>query len=146
MLPHSAELRKRSYEMDRSELQKSLLTAKESERYDIFLDIFKKISIPFSSLAFIFLTIPLGVKRRVEGKFSGILYSLLLFIFYYVLIAITDNFGKFINLPPFITSFTPNIIVAAMGLYLLRNLNEEEHATVSQKLRQVWAYCLEKTK
>jgi lipopolysaccharide export system permease protein len=146
MLPHSTELRKRSYEMDRSELQKSLLTAKENERYDIFLDIFKKISIPFSSLAFIFLTIPLGVKRRVEGKFSGILYSLLLFIVYYVLIAITDNFGRFINLPPFITSFTPNIIIAAMGLYLLRNLNEDEHSTISQKLRQVWTYCLEKTK
>ncbi|HNT69901.1 MAG TPA: LptF/LptG family permease [Syntrophorhabdaceae bacterium] len=146
MLPHSSELRKRSYEMDRSELQKSLLTANASERYDIFLDIYKKISIPFSSLAFIFLTIPLGVKRRVEGKFSGILYSLLLFIFYYVLIAITDNIGQFINLPPFITSFTPNIVIAAMGLYLLRNLNEEEHSTVQQKLRQIWMFCLEKTK
>ncbi|HOD74755.1 MAG TPA: LptF/LptG family permease, partial [Syntrophorhabdaceae bacterium] len=78
--------RKLAYEMDRNELKKALTTAaNEDQRYDLLLEIYKKISLPLSSLAFIILTIPLGVRRKVEGRFSGTLYSLLLFIFYYVL-------------------------------------------------------------
>jgi lipopolysaccharide export system permease protein len=147
MIRPGGELRKSWYEMDRKELKKNLASAKnDEERYDIFLEIYKKISIPISPLAFIFLTIPLGVKRRIEGRFSGTLYSLLVFIFYYVLMAFTENIGKTIHLPAVITAFLPNIFIVAMGFYLLKHINDEEYATISQKLRYFWVYCLEKTK
>jgi lipopolysaccharide export system permease protein len=147
MIRSGGELRKSWYEMDRKELKKNLASTKnDGERYDIFLEIYKKISIPISPLAFIFLTIPLGVKRRIEGRFSGTLYSLLVFIFYYVLMAFTENLGKTIHLPAVITAFLPNIFIVVMGLYLLKHINDEEYATISQKLRYFWVYCLEKTK
>jgi lipopolysaccharide export system permease protein len=147
MIRSGGELRKSWYEMDRKELKKNLASAKnDDERYDIFLEIYKKISIPISPLAFIFLTIPLGVKRRIEGRFSGTLYSLLVFIFYYVLMAFTENIGKTVHLPAVITAFLPNIFIVAMGFYLLKHINDEEYATISQKLRYFWVYCLEKTK
>lgn len=139
--------RKLAYEMDRNELKKALTTAaNEDQRYDLLLEIYKKISLPLSSLAFIILTIPLGVRRKVEGKFSGTLYSLLLFIFYYVLIAMTDSLGKNIHAPPYIVTFLPNVVIVAMGLYLLRNLNKEEHVTMAQRFKYLWVYCLEKVK
>ncbi len=139
--------RKLAYEMDRNELKKALKTAtNKDQQYDLLLEIYKKISLPLSSLAFIILTIPLGVKRKVEGKFSGTLYSLLLFIFYYVLIAMTDSLGKNIHAPPYIVTFLPNTVIAVMGLYLLRGLNKEEHVTISQRLKYLWVYCLEKVK
>ena len=37
---------------------------------------------------------PSGIKRRTEGKFSGVVYSLLIFICYYILSAIMENIGK----------------------------------------------------
>ncbi|MDD3846899.1 MAG: LptF/LptG family permease [Syntrophorhabdaceae bacterium] len=139
--------RKLAYEMDRNELKKALKTTKnEDNRYDLLLEIYKKISLPLSSLAFIILTVPLGVKRKVEGRFSGTLYSLLLFIFYYVLIAMTDSLGKNIHAPPYIVTFLPNVVIMTMGLYLLRSLNKEEHVTISQRLKYLWVYCLEKVK
>ena len=147
MIRSGGELRKLWYEMDRKELKKALLSAKDyDERYDILLEMYKKISIPLSPLAFIFLTIPLGVKRKIEGRFSGTLYSLLVFIFYYVLMAFTENIGKTIHLPAVITAFLPEVIIVAMGFYLLKHINDEEYATVSQKLRYFWTYCIEKTK
>lgn len=148
MVPNIGGLRKKPYEMNSQELANALKDAStRNDRYSIMLDIYNiKVAIPFSSLAFIFLTIPLGVKRSVEGKFSGMLYSLLLFIFYYILLAITENFGMAIRLPALFTAFLPNFIITAMGFYLLKNLNKEEHATVSQKLHYFWTYCLEKTK
>ncbi len=147
MLPQNSNLRKRPYEMDTKELNKALVHANNpDDRYDILLEIYKRISLPLSSLAFIFLTIPLGIKRNIEGKFSGILYSLLLFIFYYILMAITENLGKTIHLPVIITSFTPNVIISIIGLYLLRNLNTEGQSKVSQKLKHLWVYYFEKAR
>jgi len=147
MIRSGGELRKPWYEMDRKELKKALLSAKNyDDRYDILLEMHKKITIPLSPLAFIFLTIPLGVKRKIEGRFSGTLYSLLVFMLYYVLMAFTENIGKTIHLPALITAFLPDVIIMAMGFYLLKHINEEEHTTVSQQLRYFWVYCLEKTK
>lgn len=147
MVPTAGVSRKLAYEMDRNELKKALAkTTNENDRYDLLLEIYKKISLPLSSLAFIILTVPLGVRRKVEGKFSGTLYSLLLFIFYYVLMAMTDSLGKNIHAPPYLVTFLPNAVILSMGIYLVRSLNKEEHVTISQRLKYLWVYCLEKAK
>lgn len=147
MAPGAGVTRKLAYEMDHKELKSALATTTNpSDRYDLLLEIYKKFSLPLSSLAFIMLTIPLGVRRKVEGKISGMLYSLLLFVFYYILMAITDSFGKNLNAPPVIITFLPNAVIVVMGIYLLRSLNKEDHVTISQRLRYLWVYCLEKVK
>jgi lipopolysaccharide export system permease protein len=139
--------RKLPYEMDRDELSKALAKAEDrGKQYDLRLEIYKKISLPFSSLAFIFLTVPLGVRRKTEGKFSGALYSLLLFVFYYILMAMTDGFGKNINAPPNIVTFLPNIIIAASGFYLLSSINKEDHVTMYQRIKYLWVKVSEKIK
>ena len=147
MAPGAGVTRKLAYEMDHKELKSALATTTNpGDRYDLLLEIYKKFSLPLSSLAFIMLTIPLGVRRKVEGKISGMLYSLLLFVFYYILMAITDSFGKNLNAPPVIITFLPNAVIVVMGIYLLRSLNKADHVTISQRLRYLWVYCLEKVK
>ncbi len=139
--------RKMPYEMGHGELERTLAkTTNPNDRYDLLLEIYKKFSLPLSSLAFIFLTVPLGVRRKAEGKFSGTLYSLLLFVFYYILMAMTDSFGKNANIPPNIVTFFPNVVITLFGLYLLKNINKEEHATLYQRIKYMWAYRSEKIK
>lgn len=140
-------VRKMPYEMDHIELKKALAKSENrNDRYDLLLEIYKKVSLPLSSLAFVFLTVPLGVKRKTEGKFSGALYSLLLFVFYYILMAMTDSFGKNLNAHPGLVTFIPNAIIAVFGFYLLRNINKEDHVTLYQRLKYLWVYCSEKIK
>jgi lipopolysaccharide export system permease protein len=146
MLPNITSLRKRPYEMNVKELKKAMATANANDRYEYLLEIYKKISIPLSTLAFVFLTIPLGIRRKVEGGFSGVLYSLLLFVIYYMLMAFTENAGRSIHSPAFITSLVPNIVIAGTGLYLLKNLNSEDHITLSQRIRYMWSCYFEKAK
>jgi len=146
MLPGSTSLRKRPYEMNVKELKKAMATANANDKYEYLLEIYKKISIPLSTLAFVFLTIPLGIRRKVEGSFSGVLYSLLLFIIYYMLMAFTENAGRSIHAPALITSLVPNIVIAVTGLFLLRNLNSEDHVALSQRIRYMWSYYFEKVK
>ena len=146
MLPSNVSIRKRPYEMDLGELTRALLTANASDRYDLLLEIYKKFSIPLSSLAFMFLTIPLGVGRKAEGKISGVIYSLVLFIFYYILLAFTENTGKAMHLPPLITSSIPNIIIVAIGLSFLRHLNSEKQTDIQQRVKYLWGRYVEKAK
>lgn len=146
MLPPGAGLRKRPFEMDRHELRNAMKMAKEDRRYDLMVEIYKKITIPLSALAFVFLTVPLGVRRKVEGKFSGIVYSLALFIFYYMLMALTENIGRTLRIPPLLIVAIPNTSIIVVGLYLLRNLNMEEPTKTSQIIRFLWTRYLEKTK
>ena len=146
MLPNNVSIRKRPYEMDLRELNQALSTANPADRYDLMLEIYKKFSIPISSLAFMFLTVPLGVRRKVEGKFSGVIYSLVLFIFYYILLAFTETSGKAAHLPPLVTSCIPNLVIIGIGINFLRHLNTEDHVTISQRLKLVWARYDEKAK
>ena len=146
MLPSNVSIRKRPYEMDLKELTQALSTANASDRYDLLLEIYKKFSIPLSSLAFMFLTIPLGVRRKAEGKFSGVIYSLILFIFYYILLAFTENIGKAAHLPPLVTSCIPNIIIIAIGFTFLRHLNAENHTNIPQRFKYLWGRYVEKAK
>lgn len=138
VLPYRGELRKRPFEMNIAELTRAIEKAKPSSRYDLYLEIYKKFSIPFSSIAFIPLIVPLGIRRKTEGKFSGVVYSLVLFLTYYVLTAFIDSMGKSCYAPPAIVAFVPNLLFCFAGLYLTRGLNAEVHATLVQKLRIRW--------
>jgi lipopolysaccharide export system permease protein len=146
MLPPSAGLRKRPIEMDRNELRNAMRLANKDRQYDLQVEIYKKITIPLSALAFVFLTIPLGIRRKVEGRFSGIIYSLALFVFYYVLMALTENVGRTLQVPPLLIVAIPNTTIVLVGLYLLRNLNVEEPTKTSQMIRIFWTRYLEKAK
>ncbi|MCX8021582.1 MAG: LptF/LptG family permease [Syntrophorhabdaceae bacterium] len=146
ILPTNVSLRKRPHEMNIGELRRAASKAEPSDRYDLLLEIYKKFSLPFSSIAFTFLIIPLGVKRRGEGKFSGIIYSLLLFVFYYVVMAFSENAGKAINIPTFFVVWIPNLVIVILGLKLTKELNSEEKEYIVQKIKHILGYYLEKAK
>jgi lipopolysaccharide export system permease protein len=132
------EWRKRPYEMDIGELRRALLKAKGDSKYDLRLEIYKKASIPLSIVAFLLLTVPLGIRRRTEGKFSAVVYSLLIFICYYMLSALFDNIGKTYNIWPLAVSFAPNLLFSALGIYLLGGLNKEVHGTIFDRIKRLW--------
>jgi lipopolysaccharide export system permease protein len=146
MLPPSAGVRKRPFEMDRNELRNAMKRANKDRQYDLQVEIYKKITIPLSALAFVLLTVPLGIRRKVEGRFSGIIYSLALFVFYYMLMALTENLGRTLHIPPLLVAAIPNTTIVLLGLYLVRNLNVEEPTKSSQMIRFFWTRYLEKAK
>jgi lipopolysaccharide export LptBFGC system permease protein LptF len=120
--------------------------ANKDRKYDLQVEIYKKITIPLSALVFVLLAVPLGIRRKVEGRFSGIIYSLALFVFYYILMALTENLGRTLHIPPVLVSAIPNTTIILLGLYLLRNLNVEEPTKTSQLIRFFWMRHLEKAK
>ena len=140
VLAHNRELKRKPHEMSLHELMAKHQAATEDEQYDWVLEIYKKFTIPLAAAVFVLVGVPLGVTRRAEGKFSGVVYSLLIFISYYILIALTENTGRQYKISPLLITITPNILVAVTGVYLLRHLNTEEQARTPGP----WRYVLEK--
>jgi lipopolysaccharide export system permease protein len=130
------ELRKKPWEMDFQELKKAFTAAKGEDRYEFALEMYKKFSVPCSVVAFMLLTVPLGIKRRSEGKFSGVVYSLLIFISYYFLSALFENVGQVYEISPFLVSFAPNVIFSCAGLYLAAGLNDEDQRRKFDRLKR----------
>ena len=102
------------------------------------MEIYKKISVPFSIVAFVLLTVPLGVKRKTRGSSCRWLHSLLIFICYYIISAIMENIGRVYEAPPIIVCFAPNILFSAIGFYLITQLNSEDQGGISQRLKRTW--------
>ena len=140
------EWRKRPYEMDIGELRKARSLAKPEARYDFTVEIFKKFSIPFSIVAFALLTVPLGIRRKSEGKFSGVVYSLLIFISYYMLSAVFENVGRSFLLPPLLICFLPNLIFSATGVCMLTGLNSEGPWRIVDRVKRLWEPHFAKTR
>jgi lipopolysaccharide export system permease protein len=132
------EWRKRPYEMDIKELQTALLYAPADAKYNLIIEIYKKFSVPFSIVAFALLTVPLGITRRAEGKFSGVVYSLVIFISYYMLSAVFENVGKIYQISPLLVCFAPNIVFSLTGVCLLTGLNREGPGRIIERIRQLW--------
>jgi lipopolysaccharide export system permease protein len=140
VLSHNRELKRKPNEMSLQELMARHQAAARDDRYDWSLEIYKKFTIPLAAAVFVLVGVPLGITRRNEGKFSGVVYSLLIFISYYILIALTENIGRQYKISPLLITSTPNILVAVTGVYLLRHLNTEEQARTPGP----WKYVMEK--
>jgi lipopolysaccharide export system permease protein len=139
VLPHNRELRRKPHEMGLWELAAKYRAASGSAKYEYLLDLYKKFTIPSAAAAFVLVGVPLGIRRRAEGKFSGVVYSLLIFISYYIIIALTENIGGQYKISPFLISITPILLVSGAGAYLLKDLNTEEQARPSGQ----WKIMLE---
>lgn len=136
LIPLNRGLRKSPWEMDLQELKKALVSAKPEDRYDYALEIYKKFSVPCSVVAFMLLTVPLGIGRKSEGKFSGVVYSLVIFIAYYFLTALCENAGRIYSVSPAFISFAPNIVFSLAGLYLTTGLNDEDPRIKFDRLKR----------
>jgi lipopolysaccharide export system permease protein len=118
-------VRKKPFEMSYKELKEKIEKARGAEKEELLFELYKKLSISLSPLPFTLLLVPLGIRRRTGGKFSGLLYGLSLFLLYYILLAFSERIRNAFGLPPFLMSSLPNGTVALLGLFLSRGLNEE---------------------
>ena len=74
----------------------------------------------------------------MKARFSGVVYSLLIFISYYFLTAICENAGKVYEASPLLVSFAPNVMFSVAGLYLAAGLNDEDQRRKFDRLKWKW--------
>ncbi|HLN59535.1 MAG TPA: LptF/LptG family permease [Thermoanaerobaculia bacterium] len=80
-----------------------------------WVEIHKKLSIPFACLAFAVIGIPLAEGSRRGGKGSAFAISLAIIILYYVLLSSGETWAQQGRLPPGIAIWIPNALLLAGG-------------------------------
>jgi lipopolysaccharide export system permease protein len=86
-------------------------------RYAVSLQL--KLALPASSVIFALLAMPLGLRPHRSGRSTGLGLTVLVLLAYYVLMSVTVTLGERGQLAPFPAAWLPNLLVAAVGAYLL---------------------------
>ncbi|MDR2601695.1 MAG: LptF/LptG family permease [Spirochaetaceae bacterium] len=82
------------------------------------LEFYKKFSLPFGSMAFIFLAVPLGLFAKKNGQAVGFILGLIISLIYWTLLLSGQNVGMRLGYSPFWSIWFPNILCSGLGLVL----------------------------
>ena len=120
-MEENADFAKKFKEMSFSELKDEMKKLK-SEGIDIssaIAEMHKKTAISFSSLAFILIALPLAVTVRRGERSIGFGISLVLIVFYWLMLAGGEAVASMGIFTPWICMWLPNIIVGGLGITLI---------------------------
>jgi LPS export ABC transporter permease LptG len=99
------------------------------ENYNLaHVEIHKKFAIPCACLVFGVLGLPLGITNRRGGKSSGFSLSVVIILVYYIMLNNGEQLAASGKLQPWVAMWTPNLILLAIGIYLLGRANRETGA------------------
>ena len=131
--------RARRWEMSVGELKKKIKTKKlQGGNYTKYLlDLHMKFSIPFACIVFGLIGIPLGIQPTRSGKSYGFILGILVVLVFYILLTSAEILANKGTLPPALASWTPNIVLMALGTYLLVKVGNESPIRFLQWLNTI---------
>lgn len=124
--PYDVNSRKRSIEeMSAKELKKQIDFKKRTgEQYKNDLVRYHlKFAVPFACLIFSILGSSVGLRPHRSNSAMGLGISLIIILIYYVLLGV--GLGMVHLVPAIIAAWLPNIIVGAIGLYMLKKISRQ---------------------
>ena len=107
-------------EMTIPELRRAM-AAKRSAGQPTFIErveLQRKFSIPFASLVFAAVAVPLGIRPTRAVRSRGLTLSLVIIFVYYLLLTLGDNLGSRGALPAWVAMWLPNALLAIVALVL----------------------------
>jgi len=99
----------------------------------LYIEFNKKFSIPFATLAFAIIGIPLGLLTKKGGRISGISFSIVLIFIYYVLLSLGQNYGYDGKMNHFIAAWLPNFFMLFTGFILFTFILYPELKAIKRK-------------
>ncbi len=114
-------------EMSFHDLRESLKNKNDdvSRRYDVLTELMERFSIPCAVFLMGIIGVPLGAQLRAGGRFIGIVISFIVFLLYYLLLAVFGRIGEAGVLSPAVGSWIPVLFLAVGCIWLLRRAAKE---------------------
>lgn len=88
-------------------------------------ELHSRFALPFASLVFAVLAVPLGIQNRRSGKSAGFSISIATLLVYYILMSLLRTLAEKGSIPPVLALWLPNMIFLALGWALLRTASLE---------------------
>lgn len=96
------------------------------------VEIHKKFAIPCACLVFGIFALPLGFNNQRGSKASGFALSILVIVAYWVLLDSGEKWSEVGGIPPWLAMWGPNLLLAALGLFLLARRNRDKGLLLSR--------------
>ena len=94
----------------------------------------RRFSLPFASLVFALLAIPLGLQPVRAVRSRGLALSLGIILLYYVMLSAAETLGAQGRAPIVLALWTPNIVMGLLGLALFRRAARERPWAIEPRL------------
>ncbi|MDR0759851.1 MAG: LptF/LptG family permease [Treponema sp.] len=82
------------------------------------LEFYKKFSIPFGALSFVFLAVPLGLLAKKSGQTVGFIFGLIIAGVYWAMLLGGQTMGVRLGYSPFWCMWLPNILAVSIGIVM----------------------------
>jgi len=98
---------------------------KDEDYHKAKIVLHRRFSIPVACLVLGLLAFPLGIQPKSTKRSFGLVLCLFFFFLYYLLLTAGYSFGESGAYPPVIGMWVPNLVMAGIGLYFLRQTGKE---------------------
>jgi lipopolysaccharide export system permease protein len=92
----------------------------QQTRLKMATEFHSRLALPFASLVFAVLAVPLGIQNRRSGKSAGFSLSIGILLAYYILLSLLRTLAERGGLPPAMALWLPNLLFLGAGWTLLR--------------------------
>lgn len=139
IMPALAGREKDPKEMSFEDLRSGLKgpATKNSRHPEILLELMERFSVPFAVFLMGLIGAPLGAQLRAGGRLVGIVASLIIFVFYYLLLVGVRNIGETGSLSPAVGSWLPVVFLLCACLYLMKRSEKEKSLDFFEQLLRV---------
>ena len=113
---------------------------KDEDYYKAKIVLHRRFSIPVACLVLGLLAFPLGIQPKSTKRSFGLVLCLFFFFLYYLLLTVGYSFGESGAYPPVIGMWVPNLVMAGIGLYFLRQTGRERSLKLyllAQRVQQI---------
>jgi lipopolysaccharide export system permease protein len=89
---------------------------------ELRMELQSRLAYPFACFVFVLLAAPFGIFHTRAGMMKGVLTSISLCLFYYLVNAYLINLGREGYIMPFIAAWVANVVFLIVGGYLLHRM------------------------
>ena len=83
------------------------------------VELHRRFAVPFACIVFAIIGVPMGIQPSRSGRSHGFVFSILIFLGYYIALTASEMFAVSGALPPFLAGWAPNVLFGSFGIYLL---------------------------
>ncbi len=126
-------------EMTVSELLQYVRQSPEKDKryYKTLIELHERFSLPFACFALGLLAVSLGLQPMEGRRAIGLLFGLMFFTLYYIMLIMGWAFAESGVYPPALAMWLPNVVMGAIGVFLLVRTARERPVRVDSLLMAV---------
>ena len=115
------------WDMDNAELRRFIDNPATPVQFSLKMakELHSRYALPFATLVFAVLAVPLGLQNRRSAKSSGFAVSIGVLLLYYILFSLMGAIAEKGTIPTGLALWLPNLIFLALGCSLLRMVSLE---------------------